>query len=179
MRSGELTDRILSGAAGVVAVVALATAVYTAWITREQQKISVWPYLVQENSDSGAIYRRLVVNAGLGPALVRSFDARVDGAPVHNWAAVFRAGGIDTLPRGVLTSSLGDGSVLQPGQALSVLTIPDSAVGLRFHARAVPHLETVICYCSLYGQCWRADSRKPRPERAACPEEATQEGGGG
>lgn len=175
MRRGELTDRLLSGAAAIVAVAALGTAVYTAWITREQQKISIWPYVVQENSDSGAMYRRLVVNAGLGPALVRSFDVRVDGKPVHGWAAVFHAGGIDTVPRGVLTSSLGNGSVLRPGQELTILMIPDSAVGLRFHAHAVPHMETIVCYCSLYGDCWRADSRRPNPERTDCASAARRE----
>ncbi len=35
MRPGELMARIVGASAGVIAVAALATAVYTAWITRE------------------------------------------------------------------------------------------------------------------------------------------------
>lgn len=168
MRPGELTDRLLSVAAGVVAVAALGTAVYTAWITRQQQRITVWPYVVQQNSDSGGVYRREVVNAGLGPALVRSFELQVDGRAAHDWGPAFRAAGIDTIPAGVLTSSLGPGWVLRPGQAVDVLIIPDSAAGTKFHSRAVPHLRTVVCYCSLYGECWNADSRKTQPQRAGC-----------
>ncbi len=169
MRPGELAGRIVGASAGLIALAALATAVYTAWITRQQQKMAVWPYIMQANSDSGGAYNRLVRNAGVGPALVRSFELRIDGTPARDWDDVFRRVGWRPPPRGSLSSGLGPGSVLMPGQTISLLTISDSADWHRFRRAVVPRLHTIACYCSLYGECWRDDSEEAEPRRAACP----------
>ncbi len=169
MKPGELAGRIVGASAGLIAVAALATAVYTAWITRQQQKMSVWPYIMQANSDSGGVYNRLVRNAGLGPALVRSFELRLDGRPARDWGDVARRAGWQTPLRGSMSSDLGAGKVLMPGQTISLVTIPDSADWHRFRRTVVPRLRTIVCYCSLYGDCWRDDSEATEPRRATCP----------
>ncbi len=170
MRPGELMGRIVGASAGVIAVAALATAVYTAWITREQQKMSVWPYVTQMSSDSGGAYNYLVRNAGLGPALVRSFELRVDGRPARDWSDVVHRAGWKAQPRGALHSDLGRGWVLLPGQTVSIYMVPDSADRFRFRREVLPRLETIVCYCSLYGDCWRYNSNATEPEQATCPE---------
>ncbi|HEX8431606.1 MAG TPA: hypothetical protein VF625_09970, partial [Longimicrobium sp.] len=85
MQRSEVVDRILSVCAIVAAVAAVAVAVYEARIDRAHQRVSVWPYLQQSNSlTEGSPYRRVVSNAGIGPARIRSFQVRVDGKPRRN-----------------------------------------------------------------------------------------------
>ncbi len=166
MRPGELADRILTGSAGLIAVAALATAVYTAWITREQQRVSVWPYVTQDNAFPG-YYERWLTNAGLGPAMVRSFEVRVDGQPAKDWAQVLER--LEVVPGwgSVSYSDVGRGSVLMPGQSLKILVVRDTSMRARLRAN-VDRLATIVCYCSLYGECWRQDSREMEPHPAKC-----------
>ncbi len=166
MRPGELVGRIIGASAGLIAVAALGTAVYTAWITREQQKMSVWPYLMQDNSRVGGQYHRYVTNAGLGPALVQSFQVRVDGKLARTWPEVIERLGLPPL-RSQVHSDLGYGWVILPGQTVEVLTVQDSAEGrLVFQQRQ--RLRTIVCYCSLYNECWRYDSVDPPPRPTSC-----------
>src|SRR5215813_2198104 len=86
-RLENLSNRIVSGSATFIAIVALATAVYQARLSHDQAKASVWPYLVQGNSSNNG-YSRIVQNVGLGPAMIRGFEVLVDGKPTRNWTEV-------------------------------------------------------------------------------------------
>jgi len=85
--------------ATVVAVAALATAVYEARINRAVQRASLWPYLSEYHSRTASAYTFNVRNVGLGPALVRSFQLRVDGRPPRPWGDVGTAAGADPRVR--------------------------------------------------------------------------------
>lgn len=169
---GDFVDRLTSVAAIITAVAAVAIAVYEAHITRDFQQKSVWPYVMQYNSNVGPnnrpFYARSVENDGLGPALVHSFRIRVqDSAHSYvddsTWVQVVRAfTGQDTTD--YIVSGLGDGSVLKPGQRQELLRIPYPASAAKFFAHR-SYLQTVICYCSLYGECWTANSDSLRPYR--------------
>ena len=91
MKQSDVVDRVLSVSAIVAAIAAVAVAVYEARLEREHQRVSVWPYVSQFNSWVGGRYTRNVSNVGLGPALVRSFEVRVDGRPRQRWRDVIRA----------------------------------------------------------------------------------------
>ena len=173
-----LLDRALSASAGVVALCALAVSMYQAWIAREQQRMSAWPYVTQTNTGAGG-YGRLVQNVGLGPALVRSMRVEVDGVPVRQWSALLMAAlRVDTaglrsrLPRdGYTTSSVLPGMVLLPGTTSELIHVSDSTFGRVL--RGVmndPRVHVRICYCSLYRDCWVSDSRALEPTKAdECP----------
>src|ERR1700710_1405972 len=66
------TGRILSGAAMFVALASLVLSMYEARMTREHDKLSVWPSVTTFNSDSGDVYTFNVQNVGIGPAVIRS-----------------------------------------------------------------------------------------------------------
>src|SRR5437763_16990366 len=84
LRVGELTNRILSASASIVAMAALATALYQAKVARDQARAAVWPYLLVGNAgDQG--YSRIVQNVGLGPAIIGAFEVQVNGHPVTTW----------------------------------------------------------------------------------------------
>jgi hypothetical protein len=165
MQLRPIVDRILSLSASIVAIAALATAVYEARINRAHQRVIVWPYVTQFNSDSGGAYQRKVQNAGIGPALIRSFQVRVDGHVMRSWDEVLAQ--IAPAPAGrdsgFAYSTLATGSVLTPGSSVTLLLLTDPARARRFHGAVDRRLETRVCYCSLYGDCWQASSQATEP----------------
>jgi hypothetical protein len=156
-------DRWLSIAAGVGAICAVVISLYQAALAREQQRASAWPYLNQSNSYVlGQPYTRQVENQGVGPARVRSFEVLVDGRPVHSWSAAVRAL-TGTPDSGLVYSSFGRGSVVPPGANRTLLQLPSGDQARVFWEQAQTRLDTVICYCSIYDECWQADTRTEEP----------------
>ncbi len=78
-------------ASSAIALASLASTLYEAQSTREHDRMSVWPRLTQEVSDSGCRYDRSITNVGLGPALIRSFELRLDDTVQSSWAPVVQA----------------------------------------------------------------------------------------
>jgi hypothetical protein len=171
----SIVDRIVSGSAMFVALSSLAIALYEVRMMREHDRISVWPYVSAFNSDSGGIYTFNVRNAGIGPALIRSFEVLVDSTPRTKWGDALDAFGIDLQGTPSTYTTFGKGSVLLPGATSTLLSIGPGAPGQAFHHAAQDRMRVRICYCSLYEQCWMLDERKaaePQPVRA-CAEPAT------
>lgn len=170
----ERVDRMLSLAAAVAAITAVVVSLYQASLAREQLRASAWPYLAQNNGFvPGQPYLRVVSNEGVGPARVRSFSVLVDGRPVATWNAAVRAltgGGEPAL----VYSSFGRGTVLPPGGSRTLLTLPAGPRAAMFWQQAQTRLNTVACYCSVYDECWQADSRdeEPRPVRVCTADSA-------
>jgi hypothetical protein len=172
----DLTNRIVSSSASLVAVIALGTSLYEARLNREQQRASVWPYVTQGNTGTyTASYARVVRNVGIGPAKVRSFQVWVRGRPRHSWREVFDAVHAPVSGSAYLTAGLARGMVLPPGVEVKLLAISDSAAAVVF-AQRLKQVDTRICYCSLYDECW-ADARgmeEPEPVDS-CPAEPALE----
>jgi hypothetical protein len=59
-------------------------------------------------------------------------------------------------------SSFGRGSVLLPGARLAILSITNDSIAMRL-VKAEERVHTVVCYCSLYEECWEARSELPDP----------------
>lgn len=174
-----LLDRALSASAGVVALSALAVSMYQAYISRQQLRMSAWPYVVQSNTGADG-YTRIVQNVGLGPALVRSMRVEVDGRPVHEWGEFLIAGmRIDSATlvsrlktSGFWTSSVRPGMVLLPGTDTKLAHSSDTtfAESLRRVFTDERRVRVRICYCSLYDDCWISDSRALEPQKVReCP----------
>ena len=161
----QRVERWLSIAVGLAAIITVAVSLYQARLAREQLRASAWPYLAQTNSYlTGGPYTRSVSNEGVGPARVRSFQVIVDGRPLPDWNAVVRALTGQGEPA-LVYSSFGRGSVLVPGASRTLLTLPPGDRAQRFWLQAQTRLRTRVCYCSVYDECWTADSEKPEPAR--------------
>jgi hypothetical protein len=172
----ERVDRLLSLAAGVAAITAVAVSLYQAALAREQLRASAWPYLAQSNSYvTGRPYVRSVRNEGVGPARVRSFSVLVDGRPVSTWNAAVQALTGESEPD-LVYSSFGRGSVLPPGGSRDLVTLPSGPRATKFWVAAQMRLRTVACYCSVYDECWRADSgdEEPAPVKACVADSANE-----
>jgi hypothetical protein len=174
-RATRLFAALGSASAIIVAVCSLAITLYEARITRAHQQVSVWPRVVETVSDSGRLYIRNVENDGLGPALIRSYQVRVDGVVRHEWDDVVTTLLESPARHNGQFSLFRRGSVLLPGAHLQLLTIGPDTVSHRLIA-AEHRVLTTVCYCSLYDQCWLARSDNPDPRPATrCVEGSADE----
>ena len=165
-RIESITTRIVSASATIIAIIALATGLYQARLSRDQAKASVWPYLIQGNSSNNG-YSRIIQNVGLGPAIIRGFEVTVDGKPAQNWIDVAAKLGISPSWRGKRSTTFRAGLVVPTGGLIEILNLPDST-DERMIRGAMDHLQTWVCFCSLYGDCWenRSDDQEPRRVKA-------------
>ena len=162
-RHARISADIVSIAATVIAVIALATAVYQAKLMRDQAKASVWPYLIQGNSGNGG-YSRIVQNVGIGPAIIRAFEVRVDGHVVHDWDEAAESLHITPSWRDVKTTTFRAGIVLPTNTTTELIDVPDTGDVKLFRIR-IDHLDTWVCFCSLYGDCWTQGGTDFEPAR--------------
>ena len=170
VKLSEITDRIVSASATIIALVALGTGLYQAKLSRDQAKATVWPYLISGNSGENG-FARIVQNVGLGPAIIGAFEVHVDGRPMHSWKEVADSLHAPLTFRGSRSTTFRRGLVVPVGANIHLIELPDSA-DIKLIRAKVSHLRTFICYCSLYGDCWALDSDITTPDKVeACTDD--------
>ncbi|MFL6829031.1 MAG: hypothetical protein ACJ8D5_00240 [Sphingomicrobium sp.] len=116
-----------------------------------------------------------VANQGVGPGEIRSVQILVDGRPVPDLRALLDAccGKLDF--EGLGTSTL-LGRMIRPGEEYAYILMPaqartQAAVRALNVARQSDRIETRICYCSVFGDCWTQNSRTSQSPKAVeqCP----------
>jgi len=167
---------LLSVAGVFIAVVALYAALSESSAVRQQTAAAVWPFvqLSIEDSDSGdsADFTLSFTNAGVGPAKMRTMRLIVDGEPIRDWAdAVSHLDGhlTENVSRNFITNR-----VLSPDQKVDAFHTNDPQLARKFQtAMGDPENYIIFCYCSIFDECWLADSRKglqdPEPAEE-CPD---------
>jgi hypothetical protein len=171
-----LWQTVLSVAGVIIAVVAMYAALTESAAVRAQTAAAVWPFvqLSIENSDTGemAHFAIAFTNTGVGPARMRSMQALIDGEPVVDWV-----GAIERLD-GELTDRVGrdfiSNRVLSPQEKVEAFSTSDPGLARKFMAvSASPGTSLTYCYCSIFDDCWLADSTRkmydPEPVEA-CPD---------
>lgn len=139
--------------AALIGLLALLVSGYTAWIQREQVRAQVWPHLIIGYTDPDR--QLIVLNKGVGPALVKSVEVTVAGKPQPNWTAVFHAMGLQ-VPDDDWQQSTLNGNVLSPGEKLGFMSLPTETAYRQYRqldSTAKP-VKVRICYCSTLGECW-------------------------
>ena len=149
-------------------------------IIEQQLSAQVWPYLSVSETLDGDTTRVTLVNDGLGPAVLRSASAYVDGKPQANFVDVMHAilgpNLIARKPRGekmsLGLSGEGVGSVIRAGETTTVLALTSKHFAPLF-IRDYRRMTVTTCYCAIVpGTCWRSDSGSsgdPVP-LAMCPD---------
>lgn len=164
VKLSEITDRIMSASATIIAMVALATGLYQAKLSRDQAKAAVWPYLISGNSGENG-YARIIQNVGLGPAIIGSFEVHVDSIPMHSWKEVADSLHVPISFKGSRSTTVRHGLVVPvSANAIHLIELPDTA-DIRLIRSRVSRLRTFICYCSLYGDCWALASDIAVPDK--------------
>jgi hypothetical protein len=158
--------------AALIGLLALFVSGYTAWIQREQVRAQVWPHLLIGYTDPER--QIIVMNKGVGPALVESVQVTVGGKPQRNWTEVFDAMGMKLGADGWQQSTL-NGNVLSPGDKVSFMSLPTQGEYQQFRAleQAGKRVLVRVCYCSTLGECWMHQdhqvTRFATEQVASCP----------
>jgi hypothetical protein len=169
-------DALAATLAALIGFLALIVSGYTAYVQRQQVRAQVWPYLLVGYADPDRAM--IILDKGVGPAIVRSVEVLVDGKHYARWSEVLAALGIDN-PDDHEHSTI-SGNVLSPGERLAMLSIPDDTRYKVFLAQSAHRLATRVCYCSTLGECWsnvRGESRDRPPVQGVdrCPTLAADE----
>ncbi len=151
--------------AEVIALCALAFTAYQAYVQRRHNVISVRPHIttfVNRNRNQNAGYLEFrIINNGLGPAFINSFQVYLSGTPCDPNKAV------SSLLQGrrVNTSitTLGDDYAMPSGEARTLLAVAfpcTSQEELDKMAERLDALDLELHYSSAYGEIFSYDSRE-------------------
>ncbi|HZZ01163.1 MAG TPA: hypothetical protein VFE36_16495 [Candidatus Baltobacteraceae bacterium] len=182
-------ESMIAVCALLVATIAAAAAAYQTYVINEQFSATVWPYVGFDTTrdTSNQSFTLAVRNVGLGPAIIRTSIATVDGKPMGPGttgnpvitafegdiaksrdaeAKLHRHGQIS-----ISASSLTAGDVLPAGNSLMLFRVKGPDLFARVEARR-PHFDLSLCYCSVLGRCWTRRLQDPIPEprdARSCP----------
>ena len=159
----SLWQTALSVVGVFIAVVALYAALTESEAVRRQTAAAVWPFVQVSTSDydSGdtAGFTLSLVNAGVGPAKVQTLRMIIDGEPMRDWAAVvgYLGGALDDR----VARSTVRGRVLSPDEQLDLIAVTDPGLARQLRAATANQENSIAyCYCSIFDECWLADSRR-------------------
>ena len=151
-------DGVAAIIAALVGLLALCVSGYTAFLQKQQVRAQVWPYLEPGMSSSK---REIVLfNKGVGPAIIRNVQMRVDNKPQHNWTEVFSALGIKYEHH--IPYSTINGVVIPGNDKIEQLAFP-TAEDFNLYSHQVQRVNLKICYCSSLGDCWQYDDAIASP----------------
>jgi len=151
--------------ASLIGLMALIVSGYTAYVQRQQVRAQVWPYLLVAYADND--HARIVLNKGVGPAIVRSVQMLVDGKPQPDWEHVL--GALGGSGKTSITQSTLSGNVLTAGEKLEVMSMHDEDSYRHFREESLHRASTRICYCSTLEDCWMYDDERPADQPRAQP----------
>jgi hypothetical protein len=179
-----------------VSLAALITAVAAVVITMEQTKVmreeaelerknarisvmpSVWLSTYIDTADGEAYYKVALTNKGLGPAVIERFDVSYQGQPVYSWDELARKmaariGSEKSFEEEFLRSSrspVSPGLMLEAGAMTYPIEVDESSErdGIRLLLSGSQDMGISVCYCSLYGDCFRTEMFLRPQEVDAC-----------
>ncbi len=165
-------EMIIALCATFVSIATLAVYIYQARvmisqaeIMRSQQHASVWPYLetltttaVSSDKPDEAYFE--VENKGIGPAIVKEVVIKVDGVVMKDNNELFESliGKTDTLS---ISTNAVRNRVVASGEKIRAFHIVGDELVKKFAiAFQKQKFEYIICYCSVYDNCWTANGTK-------------------
>jgi len=152
---------ILSVIGVVIAVLALYAALTESAAVRQQTAAAVWPFvqLMIEDYDTGdaAGFSFAFTNVGVGPAKMRDVRIIIDGNIVRNWAELVAS--VDGDPGAGVNRNFISDRVLRPEETVDVFSTTDAELARKlFGAIGKPGTVLSFCYCSIFDECWLANS---------------------
>lgn len=184
---GIRLDLIIAVCALLISTLAAAASIWQARVVAVQTAVlqqqlgaEVWPYVSVSENISGDTAQISIANDGLGPAILRSASAFVDGKSKSNFLAILNAilgpNIVARKPRGeklnIQISGGTPGSVLRPGVTQLAFGITSKRYARPF-IQGFRRIRIRLCYCAIIpGKCWLSDTSSnadPQPIQA-CPE---------
>jgi hypothetical protein len=195
-------DLILPISALFVSIVSLALAVIhgramekMANANAQLVQANSWPFLQFGFSNATPTFERElqleIVNNGVGPAKIETFEVFWKGQPVRNGRDLFKACcglqpgeipetknlslaaraalGKPGLKNGLIKSTV-PGRVLEPRERIQFMRLPLTDTNSRVFFALNDNSDGVsvrICYCSVFDECWLSDGRTMKPTKVA------------
>ena len=167
---------VLSVVGILVALLALYAALNESAAVRQQTAAAVWPFvqLTIADFDTGeeAGFSIGFTNVGVGPAKVGDVLVSIDGKPAPDWQALVGLVGGDA--GAMVSRNWVSDRVLRPDETVELIKTMEIPLVRRLTtAIREPGNYIAFCYCSIFDDCWLADSRKnlqaPEPVEM-CPD---------
>lgn len=172
-------DFVIAGCAVVISLASLWVALRADQTQEQLLKSSVWPYVEMDTSNATQTgERRLafeMTNAGVGPAIIRSFAVAYHG---HYYRTLdeFLKACCEADPRadGVLSSTVHD-RVIMPHETVQWVLVYPAKTNPQIYKRIAKSrrgLTENICYCSVLNECWNFNTltdSQPQPVSACTP----------
>jgi len=171
-----LWQTVLSVAGVFIAIVALFAALTESAAVRQQTAATVWPFvqlLIEDyDAEGNAGFTLSLSNAGVGPARMRALRLIIDGEPIRDWEHAVTL--LDGKSTAQVTRNFVSDRVISPDETVVIISTMDPDLARRFQAAvANPNTSVTYCYCSIFNECWLADSQKdiqnPKPVEE-CPD---------
>jgi hypothetical protein len=144
-------------------------------VLEEQLGAQVWPYVdIGLKLDGNDLATISLENDGLGPAVLYSMTATVDGKPQSNFLEVLHAIlGPHLVRRRPHGEAMGFdidnesvGSVLRPGELTSLLRFKSRHYAQSF-VFAYRRMDFRVCYCAILpGKCWQSNTIANSPPQS-------------
>jgi hypothetical protein len=167
------SDTVMAVAALFVSAISLWVAIRTEQANEELVAASTWPFLQVQVSNADADAKLdlqfQVVNTGVGPAKVESFELFWKGKPYPSSAALLaaccsyrevKATSPEAKSHTPLLKGTVQGIVLRAGEAETFIRYrlgDDNLAVWSALDKARESMRYRICYCSVLDQCWRSE----------------------
>jgi len=179
-RSGnQWLDMMLGASAFIISLVSLWIGIQHGRAMERLVAANSWPNIefdsVVDHSGAAAQLRLLLENNGVGPARIESIEIWHHGQAQADVAALARAMGSSHVDaKFTVSGNRITGSVIgaRQKQLLVSLTAAEGAHWAATLLRDAGDLQTRVCYCSVFDECYVDDTRDaaPRPQRVDhCP----------
>lgn len=149
----------------VIAIGALAFTAYQAYVQRKHNVISVKPHITtfvngNRNKNTGQL-SVTIMNNGLGPAFINSFQVYLSGQPLDAMDTAERL--LKGLTVNTSITTLGDDYAMPSGEARTLLSVAfrcESQNDLEKMAAHLDQLDLELHYSSAYGESFTYDTRE-------------------
>lgn len=138
--------------ATLVGLLALCVSAYTAMLQQQQVRAQVWPRL--QLMSSGSLQEVLVMNKGVGPAVIESVRVSVEGVVQRDWKMLEKT--LRVTPDEYVQSTV-NGTVISGGERYVMANFPDRQVWERIRPQ-LQRMQRRLCYCSTLQECWIVDT---------------------
>lgn len=147
-------EMLIAAFAILISMSTLFVYIYQSNLMKQQQKMSVWPYVNYGPSWGQDYFIVNLINKGIGPAIIENVTITFDGKEIEGIEGI-----IELVPDSIMGpysfSSLPSGLVIMAGESLTLLNVNeprmvaylmDNILNDKFHME--------VCYSSVYGDSW-------------------------
>jgi len=172
-------DVILGVSAVTISFISLFLAIHNGNAMERLVEANSWPSVQVTfstlNLDSTPHIHFDIANKGVGPARIESLEVTYNGAPLGDGRAVLNAmlGRTTVPPRPRILTSTITHAVMAARETISFIDFKPEAYSAEDYEAmrlGVGKINFRTCYCSVFDECWMADTSKPRPAKVKeCP----------